>query len=89
MDPNYSNLAKNGFWLMFPYANAIKQGWVDEVDVRTNERLAWVSNVKDITTEKEVLCEYPDSYRLLVDFTKLDWFEVIFDTNRSENNRIT
>jgi hypothetical protein len=86
MDPNYSELAKNGFWLMFPYANEIKQGRVDEVDVAANERLAWVTNIKDITKEGVTLCEYPDSYRILVDFTKLDWFEVVFDTNSSENN---
>ncbi|MEA4925221.1 MAG: hypothetical protein VB084_07885 [Syntrophomonadaceae bacterium] len=86
MDPNYSELAQTGFWLRFPYANEIKQGLVVEVDVAANERLAWVSNIKDLTRDGEVLCEYPDSYRLLVDLTKLNWFEVIFDTTGSENN---
>lgn len=78
LDPKFQPRAELGYWIKFTKEDITYEGYVKYTDVAGSERLAYVTEVKELDDQGRVLLEHPLTYGMLVDLTKLEAFEIIY-----------
>ncbi len=78
LDPKYQPRAAAGYWIIFGKNGVTHEGYVKYTDVAGSERLAYVTEVKELDPHGNVAIEHPTTYGMVVDLTKLESLEIVY-----------
>ncbi len=78
LDPKYQPRAKHGCWVIFRKGDVTYEGFVEYTDVVKDDRLVYVTEVREIDQNRQMLVQHPNTFGMMVDLKKVEWLDIFY-----------
>lgn len=78
LDPNYSLKASKGAWLIYEKDGLRREGYVALTDVTKGNSLIYITEVKDLDENDQVIKTYSNEFGVLLDLRSIESCEIIY-----------
>jgi hypothetical protein len=79
LDPKFQERAANGYWITYNKNGVIKEGFCEFTDVAGNKPLIYVTDIKEVDQQHNVIRQYDEPYGEIIDLSLLDGLEIKYN----------